>query len=415
MFGSMTDKPKKPFTGERGPFFKCPKCQEAEGLGILSAGGDALNWRCTKCRYGYSEILPELDKKVIYLDQFGFSELHKLRARTRREDKHTAFWSKVSDLINEAVLLQQIILPHSNIHHDETIVSPFAQALRDTQEHIGGDVSFVSTNEIQLDQMKAFAEAFATGTEPTLEFDVDDILDDERNEWLNDIRISVPVDWSGFAPETRAQRNRTGIAISELIDRWTAKGMGFNDVLNQELNAYHQSRLEGLREAQRRFEKGLEDCDLRAMAEFAHGPAFRELQYVRELFKNAGVPEAELTERVRAFWDWDGNKEQPNGKILSYMLAALADQFAHGRKKKPSAGFLNDVSAIASYAPYVNSMFVDIECAQLLQHKRCLEALEYRAKIFSLNSGDEFIVHLQAIINGTPSDVRRYASIIYGI
>ncbi|MBO9581450.1 MAG: hypothetical protein J7498_11215 [Sphingobium sp.] len=411
----MIDKPKKPFTWERGPFLKCLKCQEAEGLGILSAGGDTLRWRCTKCRYGYSEILPELDKKVIYLDQFGFSELHKLRARTRREDKHTAFWSKVSDLINEAVLLQQLILPYSNIHHDETIVSPFAEALRDTQEHIGGDISFISTNEIQLDQMEVFAEAFASGAEPSLEFDVDDILDDERNEWLNDIRISVPFDWSGFAPETREQRDKTGLAISELIDCWIAKGMGFDDVLNQELNAYHESRLEGLREAQRRFEKGLENYDLMAMAELFHGSAFRELQYVRELFREAGVPDAELTARVRAFWDWDGNKEQPNGKILAYMLAALADQFTHGRKRKPSAGFLNDVSAIASYAPYVDAMFVDIECAQLLQDKRCLEALKYRAKIFSLNSGEEFIAYLQAIIDETPDDVRRYASIIYGI
>lgn len=415
MFGSMTDEPKKPFRWERGPFSKCPKCQEAEGLGVLSAGGDTLRWRCTKCRYGYSEILPKLDKKVIYLDQFGFSELHKLRASARREDKHTAFWSKVSDVINEAVLLQQVILPHSNIHHDETIVSPFAEALRETQEAIGGDASFVSTNEIQLDQMEVFAEAFATGTEPKFEFDVDDILDEERNKWLNDIRISVPFDWSSFAPETRAQRDRTGTAISELIDRWLAKGMGFNDVLNQELNAYHESRLEGLREAQRRFEKGLESFDLMAITEFYHGPAFRELQFVRKLFKEAGVPDAELTERVRAFWDWDGNKEQPNGKILAYMLAALADQFAHGRKKKPSAGFLNDVSAIASYAPYVDAMFVDIECDQLLQNNRCQESLKYRAKIFSLNSGDEFIAYLQAIIDGTPDDVRRYASTIYGI
>lgn len=151
------------------------------------------------------------------------------------------------------------------------------------------------------------------------------------------------------------------------------------------------------------------------MAELFHGSAYRELQYVRDLFKETGIPDAELTERVRAFWDWDGNKGQPNGKILAYMLAALADQFAHGRKKKPSAGFLNDVSAIASYAPYVDAMFVDIECAQLLQDKRCQKALKFRAMIFSLNTGDEFIAYLKAIIEGTPNDVRRYASIIYGI
>ena len=124
-------------------------------------------------------------------------------------------------------------MPHSNIHHDETIVSPFAKELRDTQEHIGGDISFVSTDEIQLIQVEAFAEAFVTGTEPNLNFDVDDILDDERNEWLRDMRISVPFDWSSFAPETRDRRTKIGDAVSSLIDNWIAKEMSFDEVLYQ--------------------------------------------------------------------------------------------------------------------------------------------------------------------------------------
>jgi len=259
---------KRPFTWERPPFETCPKCRSPESFGVLSAGGNALRKRCTKCRYSHGEMLPKLEKKVIYLDQFAFSELHKVRSGSRREDKHTTFWTDVSRLINEAVLLQQIILPHSNIHHDETIVSPFAKELRDTQEHIGGDISFVSTDEIQLIQVEAFAEAFVTGTEPNLNFDVDDILDDERNEWLRDMRISVPFDWSSFAPETRDRRTKIGDAVSSLIDNWIAKEMSFDEVLVQELNAYHESRIGGLREAQRRLDEGFAKLDLMAFANF---------------------------------------------------------------------------------------------------------------------------------------------------
>lgn len=66
------------FTWERAPFIRCPACQQ-HALGFLSAGGDLLTRRCTNCRYSHSEPLPELDKKVLYLDQNAFSLLFSVR------------------------------------------------------------------------------------------------------------------------------------------------------------------------------------------------------------------------------------------------------------------------------------------------------------------------------------------------
>ena len=65
---------KRPFTWERPPFETCPKCRSPESFGVLSAGGNALRKRCTECRYSHGEMLPKLEKKVIYLDQFAFSD-----------------------------------------------------------------------------------------------------------------------------------------------------------------------------------------------------------------------------------------------------------------------------------------------------------------------------------------------------
>lgn len=152
-----------------------------------------------------------------------------------------------------------------------------------------------------------------------------------------------------------------------------------------------------------------------AFANFTHHPAFREHQFVRKLLRESGVSEDQLTAKVHEFWHWERNKEQPSGKILSYLFAALAAQFANGRKKKPSAGLMNDMSVISIYAPYVDVMFIDNECAELLRHNRCKTELSYRAEIFCLNIGDAFIAYLQDIIGNTPTDVRKYASIIYGI
>lgn len=77
----------KTFTWERGPFSQCPNCQQ-ETFGFLGAGGDAMTMRCTACRYSHSEVLPELDKKLIYLDQFAFSALFQIESKGRPLGKH---------------------------------------------------------------------------------------------------------------------------------------------------------------------------------------------------------------------------------------------------------------------------------------------------------------------------------------
>ena len=405
----------KGFSWEQPPFETCPSCQTPGIFGRLSIDKDSVRKRCKRCRYSHNEILSALDKRVIYLDQFAFSELHKLRAGTRRPDKRTEFWTELSELVTQAVLLQQVVLPHSDIHHNETIVSPFPRELRDTQEHIGGDIRFTDTSDIQFRQVEDFAAAYVEGLAPIIDTNVDEILDGSRNAWLPEIRVSVRMDWSSFTGETRQNRQQSGESVSQLTDRWIAQGMGFDEVLAQELGAYHESRIEGLRAAQNRFEKGLVDNDVFAWLNFSQGFAMRELQLVRQLFSKTGVPDDELSAKVREFWSWPQNREQPFGKLLAYLFAALADQFANGRRKKPSAGFMGDVSAIAAYAPYVDAMLIDNECAELLRHKRCVAELDYRAHIFSLNRGGEFLEYLRGVIAATPDEVRHAASVLYGV
>jgi len=81
----------------------------------------------------------------------------------------------------------------------------------------------------------------------------------------------------------------------------------------------------------------------------------------------------------------------------------------------PSAGFLNDITAISAYIPYVDARFIDNECAELLRHGRCQKDLNYKAIIFSLNKADAFLGYIRDIIACTPDDVRRQATKLYGM
>ena len=60
-------------------------------------------------------------------------------------------------------------------------------------------------------------------------------------------------------------------------------------------------------------------------------------------------------------------------------------------------------------------MFLDIGCETLLKAKRCREELTYRARIFSLNSKEEFLTYLRELEAATSDSTRYYAQVIYGL
>jgi hypothetical protein len=268
---------------------------------------------------------------------------------------------------------------------------------------------------VQFLQITSFARAYFAGAEPEISADVDDVLKGQRNQWLPDMRITAGFDWSSFAPATRRDRESSHQAMTGLIKAWQRTGEGFDEVLQRELGAYFQSRQEALLHSLQKLEIAVSANDLSGIVNASHSFVNREVQLIHHLGRSAGVEETGIIRATTEFWLWPKNSEQPFGRILAYLFAALASQFKAGRTKLPSAGFLNDLSAISAYAPYVDAMFVDNECAELLRQGRCRHELSYKAQIFSLNDAEAFIAYLEAIIADTPKDVRRESSALYGL
>lgn len=406
--------PSRSFTWERAPWSRCALCGE-HTFGFSSGGDHSIVWRCSRCHHRVDEPLAEVDKKVIYIDQFVFSELFKLKAGTRREDKLTPFWKEVDTLLHRVVHLQQAVLPHSNIHHAETVVSAWPRELREAYEAMGGDMRFEDTSDVQMREIAEFASAYVEQRDPNFSFDVDDILSGERNKWLPNMRVVVGVDYSGFAAGTRRRRDIAGASVNELMENWRAQGLGFDDVLNIELNGYHHSRIEALKAWRESYEQAEASGDMMAIMNHSMSHICRELSILDRLFKKAGIPECSHDIARNSFWEWERNAEMPFGRILAYMFAALAGQVKAGRKKGVSAGFMNDVEAIAAYAPFVNAMFIDKECALLLTQGRPRKELNFRASIFSLTNRDEFLDYLRELEAQANEEIRRHARIIYGL
>jgi hypothetical protein len=133
------------------------------------------------------------------------------------------------------------------------------------------------------------------------------------------------------------------------------------------------------------------------------------------LFEKYGVLASNSSLEVVRFLNWPGNEEQPIHRAFAYLFAALAWRISSGQRPDMKASILNDFSAIATYAPYVDAMFIDNQCASLLQQGRLKTELKFKAKIFSLTSHAEFLQYLTDLGASAPADVRRYADDIYGL
>ena len=398
------------FTWERGPFSTCSRCGQ-ETLGILRAGGDSLTKRCTSCRHSVRIDLPPLDKRVIYLDQFVFSLLFNVQSDGRLPPGHEEFAKTLHQRLRRLVLLQQVILPHSNIHHDETTVFHSAIELRRAYEFIGGDVGLVDTHDVEFKQTMDAAKAFLSGSLVSLDFSVDGVLRNRRNEWLPDMHISVGTDYSVFADDLRRVRDETHAEMKSLADRWNTERVTFTDVLNNELNSIMSVKVDALTIS----ERNKLSLDPMVLLNAEGAPIQREVREALRLMQESGVPQDEVGQKVRDFWSSDVNLNLPHHRISSYLFAAVARRVVQGQRKIINRGLINDIRAISCYAPYVDAMFIDRDCARLLQEEPLKDDLDYKARIFSFDDPKSFLDYLDEIESATTEQVAEYAAQIYGV
>jgi hypothetical protein len=395
---------------ELPPFRKCPKCKN-ETFGTLSVGGAVATKRCKDCRYSHGEVLPDVDKSVVYLDQFAVSELYKTKTKTRRQGAPSEqFWQDCYLLAHRAYLRQQVVFPVSNLHSDETIVFHSPAELRIAHEMFSGDTSFEHTGTIAKHQEREFAKAYLNGSgPPALTFNVDDVLSGDRNVWLPVYHIDVNSNLSIFAPGIRRDRATAGNSLTQLAEGWAKNHCTFDQILKRELSSYGSAMRIAVQHEAATTRAALASDDPSSLLDVSFGlqNRYRELA---SMFARAAISGKD----VSTFLDWNCNKEQPAHKIFAYLMAALGWRVSSGQSPNLSAGILSDFTAIATYAPYVDAMFVDRQCASLLQQGRLRSELSYKARIFSMSNQQDFLSYLKQLGEAASKEVRELAHELYG-
>ncbi|MEY9354338.1 hypothetical protein ABIF65_006806 [Bradyrhizobium japonicum] len=399
---------------ELAPFRKCPSCK-GELFGTLAVGGNRVTKRCKACAYSHDDVLPDVDKRVVYLDQFAVSELYKTKAKTRKAGApREQFWQDCYALANRAYLRQQVIFPASNLHSDETIVWHSPAELRLAHEMFSGETSFERTDAIATQQEWEFAKAFLKGEPPpSLGTSVDEIIFGTRNVWLPIYHVSVNSDYSVFAPGLRRDKAVADASLKQLADLWVEKRPTFNDILQNELSSYGSAMRQALSAQISRTQAAIVSDDPASVLDIRFGLIGRYAR-LSALFERNGVPAKDAFKEVLKFLEWPGNQQQPAHKIFAYLFAALGWRISSGQRPAMNASILNDFSAISTYAPYVDAMFVDRQCASLLKQGRLRSELSYKARIFSMSDPQEFLDYLKGLGDAATADVREFAYELYG-
>jgi transcription elongation factor Elf1 len=401
---------------ERPPFKNCPRCGDEKGLGILWVSDNSYTRRCKYCGAKVSYALPSVDKKVLYLDQCAISEIFKVKEGKRRAGApHAEFWAEATDLLDRAIRFQQIICPASDIHRDETMVYRDGRALALAHEMMGGDTSFEDTITIEHRQIYRHLDAYLKGEEPpSLDCDVDEILHGHRNAWLPDLHITVNTDWSAFVETTRSARQKSAEAFAPLFDAWARDKPTFETVLNNELGALARSYAEAYLHFVEMAAAGGASGNVDQFMNGALAPAVTLIHELNSQFvKHGTAPQSALRETVK-FLSWPKNHSLPHHRVTAHLFAAIADRLARGQKRRPSRGMMNDLKAISLYGPYVDAMFLDNECASLLDEKPVRRGVQLKARVFCLRCSGDFLAYLQELVDSTPQEIVDAARDLYG-
>ncbi len=402
---------------ERPPFKECPGCGREQGFGILWVSSDSYDRRCKFCGARATYFLPEVDKKVLYLDQFAISEIFKVRKRKRRADApHAEFWVEANNLLDRAIMRQQIICPASNIHRDETMVYRDGNALNLAHEMMGGDTSFEDTTTIEHLQIYRYLNAYLKGEDTaSFDFDVDEILHGHRNAWLPDLHVSVETDWSGFVENTRLARAKAAEDFAPLYDRWAANKPTFEEVLKNELEALPRGFVDAYLHFMSMAQVGETSGDTQMYINGILSPVVTLIHEINGEFVKRGTPPELALRETAKFLRWPKNHSLPHHWISAHLFAAIANRLALGQKRRPSRGMMNDIKAIALYGPYVDAMFLDNECASLLEEKAVARGVKLRARIFCLKRSADFLAYLQEVIDSAPQEVIDASRELYGV
>lgn len=400
------------------PFLLCPKC-EAEQYGVLSVSDIRCVRRCRACWHTATVYLPKIRKKIVYVDQFAFSNIMKLLSpEVKGHERASAepFWKELFEILDVVCHLQLVACPDSREHQHESLASPFYKGLKNTYEHFSGGVSFHDAETIKIRQIADMARAWLKNEPPKFDFDAESISSGRLHEWSGRIFVTVDGVLPGTVDDLRTTRSMTHQALQELFEQWQREKKSFKEVFALEKAAYGPSLVQMyVRDCWKREQLALMIMRGQAPALEDVLPSRTEnlLTSLQFMFQQE-VGREMADEKLAEFFRSGAINEVPFNLIAAAMFASLAAKAAAGQKEIPNQGTATDINIVSTLLPYCDAIFVDNKCKALLQDIPRDFGLPYSCRVFSPNTGADFLRYLTEIRDSVTPHHLRMIEEVYG-
>jgi len=407
-----------------GPYKICPnqECATDNTFGVFMSieGARAYTRECYRCGHQQDFALPEIKKKIVYLDQFVVSNLIKLLDKSHSSHmriKSDPFWETLFVKLERACKSQAIVCPDSFYHRDESLTGNIDfRSMKRLYEHFSSGKTLYPSVVIERNQVEQHFEGWLESRKVVFTLEPEDIaFDRSLHSWSVGLRVSV-----GGGPhlgqlESLQRSNAsTKEQLKHVWARWQAeKSVNFTERVREETLAMGK----GLVAAAKQFA----ERRAAAVSKMARGEGYEMdlddflppmtndvIESIVRVARTKKMPEEQIpTTIIKYFTDVDALLEVPQIRISSVMFAGWAHRAANGKKDAPKS--TTDVQFISSYLPYCDALFVDKESAEILtlfpkNTPEHLRLREFSAKIFSLNNRDKFLEYLDQVVAEIPEE-----------
>ncbi len=192
----------------------CPACNGKNTYGNVSVQRDHVLRGCKACDFQTVAWLPEIRKKVLYLDQFFFS--HAFRGNEQR------FLTAI-ERVKQACHRQLLVAPYSSVHEDETHQwrgykdKTHAQLMEFIKVTARGAEFERSYNIESAQILKAF-EAYLKGDAAKHVIESEDAVRGALDEWDDYFFVDV----GGYWHDVETKRRLKTQAVDELVTVFAA-------------------------------------------------------------------------------------------------------------------------------------------------------------------------------------------------
>lgn len=361
----------------------CPRCHSERSFGNVSIMGNLLLQGCRKCDYDTHRLLPELRKKIIYLDQNVFSLAYRGNQPAIAEGA-----KRLAQLSS----LQLVVVPYSSVHEDEAqFFREHAELMAFIKEMAHGH-AFQPRYGVERAQVYQAFDAFVRGEPAQCPLVPSHALPRDVHCWDNYLRIEMPSQFFDTVGD-RTRKEQTVAALVTELDHWSQSNATWEEDMQLELADAGEQTVDAYMNLLQRT-LGSPVARLKLPVSSFH-------QLLLTLPGDHWGEENLL--KVKSFFASEHFARVPHQQLFARLFATFKAQVRRGaypnREEAPKrlSGLFHDVWHAATYAPYCDAYVTDRAMAELMRHPKVHLERDYGCQVFSLSNWDQFLVWLEDI------------------